>query len=111
MGLYFNTQDNKPVLFELAFQAGRLFKSFTTTPKKANSAMRKVARVRLTNGMEVTAYIPGVGHSLQEHSIVMIEAAELKIYRALNITLSGECWTPAELKAENKKKQVRGEKT
>ena len=46
---------------------------YTTTPKKPNSALRKVARVRLTNGMEVTAYIPGEGHNLQEHSIVLIE--------------------------------------
>src|SRR5438132_11329164 len=46
---------------------------YTTTPKKPNSALRKIARVRLTNGMEVTAYIPGIGHNLQEHSVVLIE--------------------------------------
>jgi len=51
---------------------------YTTTPKKPNSALRKVARVRLTNGMEVTAYIPGEGHNLQEHSIVMIEGGRVK---------------------------------
>ena len=51
---------------------------YTTTPKKPNSAMRKVARVRLTNGMEVTAYIPGEGHNLQEHSIVLIEGGRVK---------------------------------
>lgn len=51
---------------------------YTTTPKKPNSALRKVARVRLTNGMEVTAYIPGVGHNLQEHSIVMIRGGRVK---------------------------------
>lgn len=53
-------------------------KVFTTTPKKPNSALRKVARVRLTNGMEVTAYIPGEGHTLQEHSIVMIRGGRVK---------------------------------
>jgi len=51
---------------------------FTTTPKKPNSALRKVARVRLTNGMEVTAYIPGMGHNLQEHSIVIIRGGRVK---------------------------------
>jgi small subunit ribosomal protein S12 len=51
---------------------------YTTTPKKPNSALRKVARVRLTNGMEVTAYIPGVGHNLQEHSIVLIRGGRIK---------------------------------
>ena len=55
---------------------------YTTTPKKPNSALRKVARVRLSNGFEVTAYIPGEGHNLQEHSIVMIDAIELQIGRA-----------------------------
>jgi small subunit ribosomal protein S12 len=51
---------------------------YTTTPKKPNSALRKVARVRLTNGMEVTAYIPGVGHNLQEHSVVLIRGGRVK---------------------------------
>src|SRR5271154_4046363 len=51
---------------------------YTSTPKKPNSALRKVARVRLTNGMEVTSYIPGVGHNLQEHSVVMIRGGRVK---------------------------------
>lgn len=53
-------------------------KVFTTTPKKPNSALRKVARVRLSNGTEVTAYIPGIGHNLQEHSVVMIRGGRVK---------------------------------
>lgn len=53
-------------------------KVFTQTPKKPNSALRKVARVRLTNGMEVTAYIPGIGHNLQEHSVVLIRGGRVK---------------------------------
>ncbi len=57
---------------------GVCIRVYTTTPKKPNSALRKVARVRLTNGMEVTTYIPGVGHNLQEHSIVLIRGGRVK---------------------------------
>ncbi len=57
---------------------GVCVKVTTTTPKKPNSALRKIARVRLTNGMEVTAYIPGIGHNLQEHSVVMIRGGRVK---------------------------------
>jgi len=61
-----------------AFKRGVCVKVTTTTPKKPNSALRKIARVRLSNGMEVTAYIPGVGHNLQEHSIVMLRGGRVK---------------------------------
>ena len=74
----FNTQKNKPVFYPSPFKRGVCLKVFTTTPKKPNSALRKVARVRLTNGMEVTAYIPGVGHNLQEHSVVLIRGGRVK---------------------------------
>lgn len=57
---------------------GVCIKVSTTTPKKPNSALRKIARVRLTNGMEVTAYIPGIGHNLQEHSVVLIRGGRVK---------------------------------
>ena len=57
---------------------GVCIRVYTTTPKKPNSALRKVARVRLTNGMEITAYIPGVGHNLQEHSIVLVRGGRVK---------------------------------
>lgn len=60
------------------FKRGVCVKVFTKTPKKPNSALRKVARVRLSNGMEVTAYIPGEGHNLQEHSIVLIRGGRVK---------------------------------
>ena len=60
------------------FKRGVCVKVTTTTPKKPNSALRKIARVRLSNGMEVTAYIPGVGHTLQEHSIVMLRGGRVK---------------------------------
>lgn len=61
-----------------AFKRGVCLKVTTTTPKKPNSALRKIARVRLSNGMEVTAYIPGVGHNLQEHSVVLIKGGKTK---------------------------------
>ena len=61
-----------------AFKRGVCVKVTTTTPKKPNSALRKIARVRLSNGMEVTAYIPGEGHNLQEHSIVLIRGGRVK---------------------------------
>ena len=61
-----------------SFKRGVCLKVTTMTPKKPNSALRKIARVRLSNGMEVTAYIPGVGHNLQEHSIVMVRGGRVK---------------------------------
>ena len=64
-----------PALGGCPQKRGVCIRVYTTTPKKPNSALRKVSRVRLTNGMEVTAYIPGVGHNLQEHSIVLIRGA------------------------------------
>jgi len=78
LGTYFNYLLNKPVASSSPFKRGVCLKVFTTTPKKPNSALRKVARVRLTNGMEVTAYIPGEGHNLQEHSVVMIRGGRVK---------------------------------
>jgi len=77
-GFYFNTIKNKPVNSPSPFKRGVCLKVFTTTPKKPNSALRKVARVRLTNGQEVTAYIPGEGHNLQEHSVVLIRGGRVK---------------------------------
>lgn len=75
---YFNSLKNKPVFSASPFKRGVALKVFTTTPKKPNSALRKVARVRLTNGMETTAYIPGEGHNLQEHSIVLLRGGRVK---------------------------------
>lgn len=75
---YFNYIQNRPVDSASPFKRGVCLKVFTTTPKKPNSALRKVARVRLTNGMEVTAYIPGEGHNLQEHSVVVIRGGRVK---------------------------------
>lgn len=74
----FNSKKNKPVFYSAPFKRGVCIKVTTTTPKKPNSALRKVAKVRLTNGMEVTAYIPGEGHNLQEHSVVLIRGGRVK---------------------------------
>lgn len=73
-----NTKSNAPALKECPQKRGVCTRVYTTTPKKPNSALRKVARVRLTNGIEVTAYIPGIGHNLQEHSVVLIRGGRVK---------------------------------
>lgn len=67
-----------PALKECPQKRGVCTRVYTTTPKKPNSALRKVARVRLTNSIEVTAYIPGIGHNLQEHSVVLIRGGRVK---------------------------------
>ena len=67
-----------PALQSCPQKRGVCVRVYTTTPKKPNSALRKVARVRLTNGIEVTSYIPGVGHNLQEHSVVLIRGGRVK---------------------------------
>jgi small subunit ribosomal protein S12 len=74
----FNSVKNRPVLFASPFKRGVCTKVSTKTPKKPNSAIRKIARVRLSNGMEVTAYIPGMGHNLQEHSVVVLRGGKVK---------------------------------
>ena len=74
----FNVLTNKPRYFYSPFKRGVCIKVTTKTPKKPNSAIRKIARVRLSNGMEVTAYVPGMGHNLQEHSVVLLRGGRVK---------------------------------
>ncbi len=74
----FNVLKNRPVHYMAPFKRGVCINVTTKTPKKPNSAIRKIARVRLTNGMEVTAYIPGMGHALQEHSVVLLRGGRVK---------------------------------
>ena len=74
----FNVLQNRPTFYPAPYKRGVCIKVTTVTPKKPNSALRKIARVRLTNGMEVTAYIPGEGHNLQEHSIVLLKGGRTK---------------------------------
>jgi len=71
-------KDKTPALQDCPQKRGVCVRVYTSTPKKPNSALRKVARVRLTNGIEVTSYIPGVGHNLQEHSVVLIRGGRVK---------------------------------
>jgi len=78
LGRIFNTLKNRPKYTASPFKRGVCTKVTTTTPRKPNSAVRKIARVRLTNGMEVTAYIPGEGHNLREHSVVLIRGGKVK---------------------------------
>jgi small subunit ribosomal protein S12 len=78
LGRGMNVLKNRPIFYPSPFKRGVCTKVTTTTPKKPNSAIRKIARVRLTNGQEVTAYIPGMGHKLQEHSVVIIRGGRVK---------------------------------
>ena len=73
-----NLPKNRPIYYPSPFKRGVCTVVRTQTPKKPNSALRKIARVRLTNGMEVTAYIPGEGHNLKEHSVVMLRGGRVK---------------------------------
>ena len=74
----FNSIENRPSYLASPFKRGVCIKVTTKTPKKPNSAVRKIARVRLSNGLEVTAYIPGEGHNLQEHSVVLLRGGRVK---------------------------------
>ena len=74
----FNVLKNRNTYYPSPFKRGVCVKVTTTTPRKPNSAIRKIARVRLTNGMEVTAYIPGEGHNLREHSVVILRGGKVK---------------------------------
>ena len=78
LGVGYNSKDKKQTKLDSPQKRGVCTRVGTMTPKKPNSALRKYARVRLSNGMEVTAYIPGVGHNLQEHSVVMIRGGRVK---------------------------------
>jgi small subunit ribosomal protein S12 len=74
----FNALKNRPTVYNSPFKRGVCTRVTTKTPRKPNSAIRKIARVRLTNGMEITAYIPGEGHNLQEHSVVLVRGGRVK---------------------------------
>lgn len=78
LGRGFNTLKNRPTFYPSPFKRGVCVKVTTKTPRKPNSAIRKYARVRLTNGMEISAYIPGEGHNLQEHSVVLVRGGRVK---------------------------------
>jgi small subunit ribosomal protein S12 len=75
---HYNSLKKKLIYLQAPFKRGVCIRVYTMTPKKPNSALRKVAKVRLSNGKEVTAYIPGIGHNLQEHSIVLVRGGRVK---------------------------------
>ena len=87
-------KSKSPALDSCPQRRGVCVRVYTTTPKKPNSAMRKVARVRLTNGKEVNSYIPGEGHNLQEHSIVLVRGGRVKTFRVYVITSFVVLWIP-----------------
>lgn len=87
LGESFNTLRRKPVVYKSPFKKGVCLDVKTMTPVKPNSAMRKVARVRLTNKREVTAYIPGEGHNIQEHSVVLIRGGKVKDLPGIKYTI------------------------
>ena len=74
----FNSLKNRPSYYPAPFKRGVCTRVTTKTPRKPNSAIRKIARVRLSNGMEITAYIPGEGHNVQEHSVVLVRGGRVK---------------------------------
>ena len=74
----FNVLKNRPMYYGSPFKRGVCTKVTTKNPRKPNSAIRKIARVRLSNGMEITAYIPGMGHNLQEHAVVLVRGGRVK---------------------------------
>ena len=78
LGRGFNSLQNRPTFYSSPFKRGVCTRVTTKTPRKPNSSIRKIARVRLTNGMEITAYIPGEGHNLQEHSVVLVRGGRVK---------------------------------
>ncbi|MFA7310101.1 MAG: 30S ribosomal protein S12 [Candidatus Paceibacterota bacterium] len=78
LGRGFNSLENRPSFYPAPFKRGVCTRVTTKTPRKPNSAIRKIARVRLSNGMEITAYIPGEGHNLQEHSVVLVRGGRVK---------------------------------
>ena len=91
-----------PALQQCPQKRGVCTRVYTTTPKKPNSALRKVAKVRLTNGFEVIGYIPGEGHDLQEHSVVMIRGGRVKDLPGCAITFCAGCSTPRVLKTASR---------
>jgi small subunit ribosomal protein S12 len=82
-----NQQENRVTHYNSPFKRGVCLQVKTVTPRKPNSAIRKVARVKLSNGDEVTAYIPGIGHNLQEHSVVMVRGGRVKDLQGIRYTI------------------------
>jgi small subunit ribosomal protein S12 len=106
----FNYLKMKPVFYPSPFKKGVCLKVFTTTPKKPNSALRKVAKVKLSNGMVVTAYIPGEGHNLQERSIVLIRGGRVKDLPGVRYHIVRGVYDTAGVEGRRKKRSKYGAK-
>lgn len=100
-----------PALVSCPQRRGVCVRVYTTTPKKPNSALRKVARVRLTNGIEVTSYIPGEGHNLQEHSVVLIRGGRVKDLPGVRYHIVRGCLDTAGVTARRQSRSKYGAKT
>jgi small subunit ribosomal protein S12 len=103
-------KEKAPALKANPFRRGVCTRVYTTTPKKPNSALRKVARVRLTNGFEITAYIPGEGHNLQEHSIVLVRGGRVKDLPGVRYHIVRGTLDAAGVNARNKSRSKYGAK-
>ena len=99
-----------PALTGSPLKRGVCLRVYTTTPKKPNSALRKVARVRLTNGMEITAYIPGIGHNLQEHSVVLVRGGRVKDLPGVRYHIVRGCFDTAGVEGRMKGRSRYGAK-
>lgn len=102
LGMMFNTLHKKETRIPSPFKRGVCTRVATMTPKKPNSAIRKYARVKLSNGQEVTAYIPGEGHNLQEHSVVLIRGGKVKDLPGVRYTIVRGTQDAAGVEKENK---------
>jgi small subunit ribosomal protein S12 len=105
-----SAKNKVPALEECPQRRGVCLRVYTTTPKKPNSALRKVARVRLTNGQEVTSYIPGEGHNLQEHSVVMIRGGRVKDLPGVRYHVVRGCLDTAGVEKKSKARSKYGVK-
>jgi small subunit ribosomal protein S12 len=106
----YNALKSRAVSANSPFKRGVCIKVSTATPKKPNSALRKIARVRLTNTMEVTAYIPGIGHNLQEHSVVMIRGGRVKDLPGVRYHILRGCLDTAGVKDRKRSRSKYGTK-
>ena len=104
------TRNKVPALEGQPLKRGVCLKVYTTTPKKPNSALRKVARVRLSNGFEVTAYIPGEGHNLQEHSVVLLRGGRVKDLPGVRYHILGGNLDTQGIVARKKRRSLYGTK-
>ena len=110
LGTNYNSLKNRYKKANNPFKRGVCLQVRTMTPKKPNSALRKVARVRLSNGMEVTAYIPGVGHNLQEHSVVLLKAGRKRDLPGVKYTVVRGKYDAAGVKGRKKARSKYGVK-